>query len=125
MKKYELTNETRKVEVHFKEVTLHRIKAIKNFGNVKAGDLGGWIEKEENLSHKGNAWVFDNAVVIGNAEVYGNARVLDNAVVYENARVLDNAVVSGNAKIYGDAKLFENAEVWGNSRVRGYARIYR
>ena len=28
---------------------LHRIEALRDFGDVKKGDLGGWIEKEENL----------------------------------------------------------------------------
>ena len=50
-KKYELSNET----IVFNCVTLHRIKALKNFSDVKAGDLGGWIEKEDNLSQIGNA----------------------------------------------------------------------
>lgn len=49
--------------------TLYRIKALVQFGNVNAGDLGGWIEKEENLSQSGNAWVYGNARVYGNAEV--------------------------------------------------------
>ena len=39
-KKYELTNET----INYDGRILHRIKAIKDFGNVKKGDLGGWIE---------------------------------------------------------------------------------
>lgn len=40
MKKYELTNETKL----FNGVTLHRIKALKDFGNVKKCDLGGYVE---------------------------------------------------------------------------------
>ena len=52
-KKYELTSET----IKFNGVTLHRIKALKNFSDVKAGDLGGWIEKEDNLSQIGDAWI--------------------------------------------------------------------
>lgn len=51
MKKYELTSETKV----FLGKTLYRIKALVQFGNVNAGDLGGWIEKEENLSQYGNA----------------------------------------------------------------------
>ena len=70
-KKYVLTNETIKIN----DKTLYRIKAIKDFDNVKAGDLGGFIEKEENLSGYGNAWVYDNAKVFGNAEVCGVAEV--------------------------------------------------
>ena len=65
MKKYELTSETKV----FLGKTLYRIKALVQFGNVNAGDLGGWIEKEENLSQSGNAWVYGDARVSGNAEV--------------------------------------------------------
>lgn len=33
--------------------TLYRIQALKSFGLVKRGDLGGYIEKEDNLEHRG------------------------------------------------------------------------
>ena len=77
MKKYELTEET--VTVHGK--TLHRIKAVRDFGSVKAGEFGGYIEKEENLSHFGEAYVYDNAYVYGKAEVSGDAEVYGEACV--------------------------------------------
>ena len=64
MKKFELTSE---FITNILGTKLFRIKALMEFGDVKAGDLGGYIEKEENLDHDGNAWVY------GNAEVYGNA----------------------------------------------------
>ena len=83
--------------------TLYRIKATTDFGDVKKGEVGGYIEKKENLSHLGNAWVSDNARVTGNAEVYGNARVTGNAEVTGNAVVSDNAEVYGNARVTGDA----------------------
>ena len=75
MKKYEFTGETKTVPLLFENVTLHRIQAITSFENVVAGELGGWIEKEENLSQGGNAWVGGNAQVSGNARVGGDARV--------------------------------------------------
>ena len=82
MKKYELTEETKVVELH----TLHRIRAIIDFCNVKQGDLGGWIEHEDNLDHVGNAWVSGDARVSGNAWVSGNALVSGNAdyIVFKN-----------------------------------------
>ena len=83
VKKYELTSETKV----FLGKTLYRIKALVQFGNVNAGDLGGWVEKEENLSQSGNAWVSGNARVYGNAEVSGNAEVYGNAEVSGNAEV--------------------------------------
>lgn len=75
MKKFEFTGETKQVELLFRTATLHRIKAVVEFGIVKVGDLGGWIEKEENLSHEGKAWVWGNAKVCGDAKVWGNAEV--------------------------------------------------
>lgn len=87
MKKYEFTGE---VKVKF-GVTFKRIRALIDFGNVKKGELGGFIEKEENLSYAGDAWVSDDA------EVCDDAWVSDDARVYGNARVCGNAEVCGNA----------------------------
>ena len=76
MKKYEFTGETKRVELWNRTATLHRIKATVEFGFVKVGELGGWIEKEENLSHEGKAWVWGNAEVWGNAKVFLASHVL-------------------------------------------------
>lgn len=72
MKKFELTS---KFITNIFGTKLFRIKALVEFGNVKAGELGGYIEKEENLSQYGNAWVCDDARVYGDAWVCGNAWV--------------------------------------------------
>ncbi|HCM2254691.1 TPA: hypothetical protein N3C93_004484, partial [Salmonella enterica subsp. enterica serovar Agbeni] len=52
MKKYELVTELSK---EFFGKTLFRIRALVSFGCVEKGDMGGWIEKEDNLSHEGKA----------------------------------------------------------------------
>ena len=119
-KKYELTSET----IEFNSVTLHRIKALKNFSDVKAGDLGGWIEKEDNLSQMGDAWVYSNAKVYGNAKVFGNAKVYGNAVVCDNARVYGNSEVYGDAKVYDYAWVYDKSSVHGNARIRDNAEVY-
>ena len=93
MKKYSLTK-NKKV---WCGKTLFQIKAEVNFGNVSKGDLGGYIEKESNLSQDGNAWVS------GNAQVSGDARVSGDAWVSGNARVSGNAWVSGDAWVSGNA----------------------
>lgn len=54
MKKYEFTGETKE----FFGTTLQQIRAVRDFGSIHSGDIGGWIEKEENLDHDGNAWVY-------------------------------------------------------------------
>lgn len=93
MKKYEFTGETKTVPLLFENVTLHRIQAITSFENVVAGELGGWIEKEENLSQGGNAWVGGNAQVSGNAQVRGNARVGGDARVFSINHILTIGVI--------------------------------
>ena len=106
MKKYELTAEF--IEKWGKK--LFRIKALIGFGSVEAGELGGYVEKEDNLAQNGNAWVFDDAEVYGNARVYGNAEVYGNARVCGNAEVYGNARVCGNAEVYGNARVYDDAD---------------
>ena len=118
-RKYEFSGETKTVFGR----TLHRIKAVISFGEVKAGDLGGWIENEENLSHEGNAWVYGNAKVCGNAEVYDNAWVCGDAWVYGNAKVCGDAEVYDNAWVYGDAWVCGDAEVYGNADLMWISKI--
>ncbi|HDZ6747577.1 TPA: hypothetical protein RS749_002561, partial [Mannheimia haemolytica] len=90
-KKYELLqNDT----INHNGRTLYRIKAITTFGTVFAGTLGGYIEKESNLKHLGNAWVYDSAKVYDNAEVWGSAKV------YDNAKVRSFAVLSERKMIF-------------------------
>ena len=101
MKKFELTSE---FITNIFGTKLFRIKALIEFGNVKAGELGGFVEKEENLSQDGNAWVYDSA------------RVYDNARVYGNAWVCGDARVCGDACVYGDA---------GYATVHGFGSEYR
>ena len=90
--KYEFTGEMKKVGL-FGDIIVRRIRATIAFGVVKAGDLGGWIEKEENLSQEGDAWVYGDARVYGDAEVYGDARVCGDAWVCGDARVCGDAWV--------------------------------
>ena len=119
MKKYEFTGETR----NFFGRTLNRIRALVEIRDhdsnvlVVQGDLGGWIEREDNLSHEDNAWVFNNAVVSGNARVFGNASVCGDAIVSGNARVSGNAVVSDIAVVRGGAVVFGDARVCGNAEI--------
>ena len=81
MKKFELTTNTKM----FLGKKLFQIKALINFGDVEAGELGGYIEKEENLDYDGDAWVYGDACVSGDARVSGNACVSGNARVSGNA----------------------------------------
>ena len=133
--KYKLTNESM---INAAGKKLFRIKAlvdIEEYG-VKAGDLGGWIEKKKNLRQAGDAWVSGDAQVSENAKVSGDAQVSGNAKVSGDAKVCGNAEVSGDAWVYGnaevsgdawvsdDAEVFGDAWVSGNAQVCGYAHIF-
>ena len=84
---------------------LYSIKALRDFGGIKAGDLGGYIEKESNLSHNGDAWLYEDAMV------YGNALVRGNALVFGNAEVYGNAAIGGNVWVDGDARIQSNDDL--------------
>ena len=77
--------------------------ALKDFGNVKAGDIGGKVRSYENLSQQGLCWVYPQSVVAGKAVVSGNARVI-------------------RSEIYGLAKITGNTTLFG-SKVCGCTRI--
>ena len=138
MNKYELTEETKTLA---NGTVLHRIRALRDFSLtdgdlVCTGDLGGWLETENNLSQNGTAWVFqnamvyenawvcENAVVGGNAQVYGNAKVCVNAWIRENAKIYGKAKVYGDALVCNNAQVYENAQVCEIAVVSGDARIY-
>ena len=85
MKKYEL--------VEVKDSNLYRIKSLKDFADVKAGDLGGYVESESNLSQEGSCWIYDDAVVRDKAIVIDHAIICNKALVEDNAIVKDNAII--------------------------------
>lgn len=136
-RQFELTSISQRYEYeNYKKVTLYRIRAtrdIKDHG-VKKGDLGGWIEKEENMPGY-NSWIADEAKVFGNAKIKRNALVSGNsivcgwAIIDENAKICENSMVyhsarvSGNAVISGEAKVKEKATVRGNAKVYGKSKI--
>lgn len=112
------------------EGNLFRIKALRPFGDVRRGQLGGLIEKEYNLSHKGDCWIYSNAVVKNNARVYDNAKIKGDAYVCCNAKIYGDAVIQGSvsvfdhAKIYGNALVYEIAQIYSDAHVYGYAQVY-
>ena len=117
--KYKLTEES----ISYFGKTLYHIEALKDFGNVKKGDKGGYVQSEENLSQEGNCWIYDNAKVFDSAVVYGNAKVFDNAQVFGNATVYGNALVYGNAKVFDDAKVYDGAKVYSDAIVSNNAIV--
>jgi len=126
MNKYELTCEIIDVEK-----TVYRIRALRDIPRygVRAGDLGGCIAKESNLSQQGNAWVQDEAQVYNDASVWGDAwirgyaRIYGKAKINGKAQVYDNALVHGNAWVHQSAEVYGDANVWGDAIINGDAEV--
>lgn len=132
-RKYKFTGEM----MEYNDCVLHRIKLLIDIPSkgLKKGHLGGWLEAECNLSHKGDCWVdneakvynrgqvVDNADVRGEAEVCGIAKVCENGIVFGKARVAENADVSGYGCVSGNAVVDENASVQDFAVVSDYAKV--
>ena len=119
-KKYELTDNT----IIYKSVVLHQIRALQNFNNVKVGDLGGFVEKESNLSQKGTCWVYDSAKVYGNVKLMGTSIVSDKAVVTGNATIIvciieDNSVFNASGNIKGILTMSDDSHLSGRINLMG------
>ena len=112
-KKYKFTGET----LQYEGITLHRIQALRSFGDVKEGDIGGWIEKESNLSHYGNCWVGEEAWVCEDARVSEDAQIYGSARVYGHAQVFGSARVHEYAQVFGSARVHEHVQVCENDLV--------
>lgn len=131
MKKYKLTDRT----IQRFGKTLYQIQALKSFSNVKAGDLGGFVESEANLAQDYDAWIYDNAVVCDEARVFHNAKVRDEAIVKGKSQIYNSAIVQNRALVAGNADVFDralvggyafvtgNSRVWGQSQVSGQAKV--
>lgn len=119
-KKYKLTNET----ICYYGRTLHRIEALIDFGNVKIGDKGGFVENEYNLSHKDDCWVFGDAKVFDNARVYENAYICNTADVYSNAKVHGFASIRNQAAVYDNAEIYDQAVIAEEAVVRGNTKVW-
>lgn len=143
MKKYRLIESDRMHNVQ----KLYRIQALRDFTTVndtevKAGDLGGFVSGEHNLSHEGNCWVANSAEIRDNAFVSENAyvggvsflnnsvKVFGNALIirghfYNNVKIYDNAFVGIKGWIADDVEVFGNAAITGkDTTISGKVKIF-
>lgn len=104
--------------------TLYRIQALKSFGDVAEGEIGGYVQSYDNLSYKNNCWIYDNAKVYENAKVRSNAMITNNAIVKGNAVIYDNAKICDNVIVIDDAIVGDNASIYDNVKIYGKTKIY-
>ncbi len=124
--KYELTQETKVMPTG---ETVYRIKALRDFDTiykpVKAGDLGGWVQSEENLSQDGNCWLFDEATGYqdshrsGDSVGYGNSRQYGNSWQYGYSQQYGASSQFGWSRQFGSSQQYDNSQQYGASRQYG------
>ena len=107
-KKFELSN----ITMEYKGRTLYRIKATKDFSDVKKGDLGGWVQYEENLSQQGICWIYDDA------------KCMDNSRVTEDSIMRDFAEMYDCSKIHDCSQMFDHSEMHYCSEMHDYSQMH-
>lgn len=121
--KYKLTDDSKIINGH----TVHRIEALEDFGDVKKGDMGGFIESERNLPQDINdtSWVYDDSIV------YGSGAITEDSSVRHSSEVMNSNVnylseVSGsqvsNSKVYINATVKDSKITYSGihmSKVEG------
>lgn len=123
MKKFELLPETR----IWRGRIVHRIRAVRDFGCVRQGDLGGFVESSDNLSHHGDCWIYNDAIACDNARLYQNAAIYNNAVacdytvILNEASLWNKATARGFAVVGGCAMAMNSAIVEGQAAISDYA----
>lgn len=71
---------------------LRQIIATKDFGNVKKGQIGGYIEKYSNLDQTDDSWI-DSGFICGTSHVTGNSFII-NSFIHDS--YIDNAKIDNS-----------------------------
>lgn len=118
------------------EIKLYRIQALKTFTKsggynpiTHVGELGGYVETEDNLSQEGNCWIF------GDAKVKDGGKVIDDAIIFDKAMVSNNSIIRGNSVVRDrcfvtyrsdifDSTLVGDVTVSGQSSIHSRAFLY-
>ena len=110
--KYEIQNQAHQLPDGRK---VHRIQALRSFGNVEEGTIGGFVEEDDNLSHDGLCWIADDAMALGRSQVSGDAQLRDRARLGEWAMITDQCVVQDDARLRDFSFGYGNAVIGAQS----------
>lgn len=101
---------------------IYRIQALRDFSDVKKGDLGGFVESEGNLSQEGDCWIYDMAQAMEKSRVEDDACLRDCSKMYGSSLLKDKAQLQGCARMIQYACLADNA-VAIDTEISGFADI--
>jgi acyl-[acyl carrier protein]--UDP-N-acetylglucosamine O-acyltransferase len=105
-----------------------RIRALRSFprasGMVQAGDIGGHVSGEHNLSHAGNCWIMRNAQALDNSRVSENGLVAGESVIRDHVQVRDDAIVRTSGPVTGHVQIYGHGQLREYAKASGYAQIF-
>lgn len=133
-RKYKLTEESQIIDGR---VEVFRIEAVNSFGDVRVGDLGGFIGSEDDLTNDlgDDSWVYDESIAYGfdyhDKNIYQAQGVSDGAKVM-NGSVVKNSIIGEGAVIDGsrledsivkdsnvkDSQILNDSGILGSKSVR-------
>ena len=101
---------------------------------VQLGDMGGFVDNADCLSHDGNCWIADNARTYGNTVVRNDALAKGDAVLGDSqsakgatlsgkATVSDFATVAGSS-VEDESRVSDHSQVRAGSLVSGRSSVY-
>jgi carbonic anhydrase/acetyltransferase-like protein (isoleucine patch superfamily) len=121
MNKYQFTGDSRLYDYladgKKQQVKLWQVIALRDFSDVKTGQIGGWVENEDNLSQYGNCWIYSSdGVVFGGSSVNDDAQIHGNSTLCHQAHVsgqsiVEQSLVSGECRIYDAARILNGSQV--------------
>ena len=140
-KKYEILMDKENT-IEWKGHTLYRIRALRDFGDIRKGDIGGFVENENNLSHKGNCWIYDDAKAMDDSIMYDNSRICDKSELHDDSEMYNytrmydyselhnNSIMNDNSemhdisKMYGNSIMYDDSEMYGDSELNNQVKLY-
>jgi len=96
----------------------YRVKALRDFSDIKAGDVGGFVTSEHNLSQNGDCWVYDDAKMFDNSEIHNDAKMHNNSEMHNNSKMLNNSEMFDSSKMHNNSKMYDSSKMYDNSKMR-------
>jgi hypothetical protein len=136
--KYELMTKT---TISMLDKTLYQIRALKDFGNIKTGDLGGWIHGDVVLPQDDESWIYPGAMftsgsIVGDSLVtchgiYNNVHVVESIIEgtgrFESLHK-ESHVYFESAKVKNDGEIIINNEaivhIYGNVNIKNSTLLF-
>lgn len=104
------------------------IKVLRDFGDVKKGDIGGVVSSEYNLSHSGDCWIDYDSKAINRSKVMDNAKVvrsvITNCAMVEGNSKIVNSTIAGSAVVAGNSLIDSNSTIKEHATVKNSTVIH-